>query len=138
MNTPYDFTESAALLEKLFGLTRDGKIEWQRNNLVSRTSEIMTTCRTTLDKDLDALIWSNDKAAGFRLSEKPDEALYIPEISAISGRDLLSISINHDHSAEQGAIYVLLMGLLELARRSVDKIEPKIDRVKQYLDKLAV
>jgi len=138
MNTPYDFTESAALLEKLFGLTRDGKIEWQRNNLVSRTSEIMTTCRTTLDKDLDALIWSNDKAAGFRLSEKPDEASYIPEISAISGRDLLSISINHDHGAEQGAVYVLLMGLLELARRSVDKVEPKIDRAKQYLDKLAV
>jgi hypothetical protein len=56
----------------------------------------------------------------------------------IPGRDLVAISIDHDHHTEQGAIYVLLMGLLELARRSVDKVEPKIDRVKLYLEKLAV
>jgi hypothetical protein len=56
----------------------------------------------------------------------------------IPGRDLVAISIDHDHDAKQGAIYVLLVALLELARRSVDKVEPKIDRVKQYLEKLAV
>jgi hypothetical protein len=50
----------------------------------------------------------------------------------------VAISIDHENGPSQGEIYVNLISLLELVRRSVDKVEPKLDRVKQYLDKLAV
>jgi hypothetical protein len=46
--------------------------------------------------------------------------------------------VDHEEGPTLGETYINLMALLELARRSVDKVEPKIDRVKQYLDKLAV
>jgi len=55
-----------------------------------------------------------------------------------SGRDLVAISIDHENGPTHGEIYVNLISLVELARRSVDKVEPKIERVKQYLEKLAV
>ena len=75
---------------------------------------------------------------GVIYTSNPDVPFVPAQPPPISERDLVSISIDHDHGAAQGAIYVMLMALLELARRSEDKIEPKIDRVKQYLDKLAV
>jgi hypothetical protein len=53
-------------------------------------------------------------------------------------RDLISIAISHVGGPTRGEIYVNLVSLIELARRASDKVEPKIDRVKQYLDKLAV
>lgn len=138
MNSPYDMSESENLIAKLFELTRDGKIRWTGTNAVPRTGMVTQQFFAGLDNDVETSIWTNNKASGFRVMEKstPDPSVIM--MPSISGRDLVAISIDHDHDAEQGPLYVLLMALLELARRSVDKVEPKIDRVKEYLDKLAV
>jgi hypothetical protein len=138
MNSPYEMSESEKLIEKLFELTRDGKIKWNYANAVPRIGEITQQFFTTLDDDLDASIWTNNKGAGFHVTEKNTQEPAVTMMPSISSRTLVAISIDHDHGAEQGATYVLLMALLELARRSVDKVEPKIDRVKHYLEKLAV
>jgi hypothetical protein len=131
-------SESENLIDKLFQLTRDGKIVWTYATGVPRTGTITQQFFVSLDNDVEASIWTNSKSAGFRLIEKKDQNPAVIAMPGIPGRDLVAISIDHDHDAKQGAIYVLLVALLELARRSVDKVEPKIDRVKQYLEKLAV
>jgi hypothetical protein len=138
MNSPYDMSESEYLIDKLFQLTRDGKIKWNYVSAVPRTGTITQQYFVGLDNDAEASIWTNGKSAGFRVAEKNAQDPAVVMMPNIPGRDLVAISIDHDHHTEQGAIYVLLMGLLELARRSVDKVEPKIDRVKLYLEKLAV
>jgi len=147
MNTAYDLKESSLLIEKLLRLTHANKIEWDDNHIFSQP--VIARFQTILDGELLAQIWSSNKAAGFRLVEKSKAPGYggalgsnVPVESApfliSSDRDLVAISINHESGAAQGEIYVNLMSLLELARISIDKVEPKIDRVKQYLDKLAV
>jgi hypothetical protein len=167
MNTSYDLTESRILIDKLIRLTRDSKIEWAQRRSASFPK--MARFHTTInqvpgaspfspDEDLEALVWSTDKAAGFRLFETTVEPsapsqpssstgrLYVQSkdrvvyggLADVSERDLVAVSIDHENGPSHGGVYVSLMSLLELARRSVDKVEPKIDRVKQYLDKLAV
>lgn len=138
MNSPYDISESKVLIDKLFQLTRDGKIKWNYASAVPRTGVITQQFFVGLDDDMEASIWTSNKSAGFRVAEKNAQDPAAAMMPSIPGRDLVAISIDHDHDAELGSIYVLLMALLELARRSVDKVEPKIDRVKQYLEKLAV
>lgn len=158
MNTTYDLNESEILIAKLLGLTRDGKIEWTQDKLrVSIIDESTIRYRAELEGILEVVIWSSSKAAGFRLIEKlaqsseapsspgtPGILGRIPQMpvirgsSSISERDLIAISIDHEEGPSRGELYVNLMSLLELARRFADKIEPKVDRVKQYLDKLAV
>jgi hypothetical protein len=157
MNTPYDFTESAVLIAKLVELTREGKINWSQKTLGIFPGT--TRFHTTIDGDLEAAVWSTDKEIGFRIFEKNPPAgntsqrweggdpmgnppLNVQAHSAplplATGRDLLAISIERAGGAMRSEVYIPLMGLLELARRSSDKIEPKIERVKQYLEKLAV
>ncbi|MGH9604232.1 MAG: hypothetical protein ACRD3N_00895 [Terracidiphilus sp.] len=149
MNTAYDMTESATLITKLLRLTRDNKIEWTQKTSIGLPE--MGQYQTTIDGDLRSLVWSTNKAAGFRLSEKvpvppvPARADVVVgvlgSIAKMAGppeRDLIAISIDHDDGSSRGELYVNLMSLLELARRSADKIEPKIERLKEYLDKLAV
>jgi hypothetical protein len=153
MNTTYDMTESAILIAKLLRLTRDNKIEWVQKRSFGFPE--MAQYQTAIDGELEALVWSTNKEAGFRIFEKgpeprlvpPRERLItynadVPFVSSspllISERDLVGVSFDHENGAAQGEIYVNLISLLELARRSSDKIEPKIDRVKQYLDQLAV
>jgi len=153
MNTIYDMTESAILIAKLLRLTRDNKIEWAQKKSFGFPE--MGQFQTTIDGDLEALVWSTNKEAGFRIFEKespprlspPLGGFYtsnpdVPFVSApllpIPERDLVAISFDHENGAAQGEIYVNLISLLEVARRSSDKVEPKIDRVKQYLDQLAV
>jgi hypothetical protein len=186
MNTSYDMTESSILISKLIRLTRLGKVEWSQKRSASFPE--MVRFQTTInqvpgaspfspDEDWEALIWSTDKEAGFRIFEKEshpgttsrrwtaeeggdpfgnppmnvpaDSASFAPkgpvtqQLEAIrdqytSGRDLVAISIDHENGPTHGEIYVNLISLVELARRSVDKVEPKIERVKQYLEKLAV
>jgi hypothetical protein len=138
MNTGYDFAESAVLISKLVGLTRDGKIEWRERKagLVRELGPTTTRYNSTLDADSEALVWSSDRSAGFRLYEKALESTGV--FTTTTERDLISISVDHEEGPSRGEVYVNLIALLELARRSADKIEPKIERVKQYLDKLAV
>ncbi len=138
MNTAYDLTESAVLIAKLVALTREGKIEWFQHSLslIQFGSDVTTRYQTPLDGELNALIWLSSKSAGFRLFEMTGEAA--ESRMARSERDLLAISLDHEDGSSRGEIYINLMSLLELARRSADKIEPKVDRIKQYLDKLAV
>jgi hypothetical protein len=161
MNTPYDFDEAGALIARLLQLTRGARIEWSQDQWASLVSgPVLLRFRTPLGEDSEALIWSSDSAVGFRLIETavgpaspPQSAsvprsgrLYVPTknrasfggLPDISERDLVAISIDHENGPSQGEIYVNLISLLELVRRSVDKVEPKLDRVKQYLDKLAV
>lgn len=141
MNTAYDLTESAVLIKKLVALTRERRVEWTEQNLRSLGSmEVTSRYQTTLEGDLSVLVWLSSKSAGFRLLERPAPAPH-PASLAIelpSERDLLAVSLDHEDGPARGEIYINLMSLLELARRSADKIEPKVDRVKQYLDKLAV
>jgi hypothetical protein len=157
MNTPYDLTESSILIAKLLQLTRDGKIEWAEKR--SAVLPEMARFQTTIDEDLEALVWSTNKEAGFRILEKEPvprnarrrweggDPLGNPPLNVaadseplpfISGRDLVAISVDHGIGPSRGEIYVNLISLLELARRASDKVEPKIDRIKHYLDKLAV
>jgi hypothetical protein len=157
MNTPYDVTESAILISKLVALTRDGKVEWIQD--IANPVAINTSVRyqTTMEGNLEVLVWSTSKSAGFRLFEnvvhRPEPAHFglhekgsdslasMPVgrgLPTFSERDLVAISIGHEEGPARGEVYINLMSLLELARRSADKIEPKVDRVKQYLDKLAV
>lgn len=157
MNTAYDVKESAVLVAKLVGVTRDGKIEWFQRS--STALSAMARFQTALDGDLHAEIWSTDAEVGFRILEAEPQLETIghrreggarfgsPLLNLladstqpllVSGRDLIAISISHEEGPSRGELYVNLMSLLELARRSADKVEPKIDRVKQYLDKLAV
>jgi hypothetical protein len=157
VNTAYDLTESAVLITKLVALTREGKVEWTEKNLRSLGSiEVTSRYQTTLDGDLNALVWLSSKSAGFRLVENVIEPnanaqsippigplssaklQTVPSLRMISERDLLAVHFDHEDGPARGEIYINLMSLLELARRSSDKIEPKVDRVKQYLDKLAV
>lgn len=138
MNSTYDVAESKDLIDKLFQLTRDGKIKWNYADFAPRTGAITQQFFVGLDNDVEACIWTNSKSAGFRVAEKNAQDPGLIRMPVIPGRDLVAISIDHDHDAEHGAVYVLLMALLELVRRSVDKVEPKINRVKQYLEKLAV
>jgi hypothetical protein len=151
VNTQYDIKESSILIEKLLPLSRDGKIKWQEDSSAD-AGLVLTRFQTTIDKDLLVQVWSSNKEAGFRLSEKGrgrwrGQPLGNPPLNVradsepdlySAGRDLLVISITHELGAAQGEIYTNLMSLLELARIASDKVEPKIDRVKQYLDKLAV
>ena len=149
MNTAYDLTESSILIAKLLRLTRDAKIEWAERRAFGLPE--MRRYQATIDGDLEALVWSTNKEAGFRIFEKvpeprleppyssnPDVPLLLPRILPIPERDLVAISIDHENGPTRGEIYVNLISLLELARRSSDKIEPKVDRIKEYLDKLAV
>jgi len=157
MNTPYDMTESSLLIAKLVNLTRDGKIAWAQKR--SAVLPEMVRFQTTSDEDLEALVWSTNKEAGFRILEKEPvpasarrsweggDPLGNPPLNVaadstslplISGRDLVAISVDHENGSTRGEIYINLISLLELARRASDKVEPKIDRVKQYLEKLAV
>jgi hypothetical protein len=149
MNTAYDMKESSILITKLLPLTRDGKISWAEKRSFGVPD--MGQYQTAIDGDLEALVWSTSKEAGFRIFEKgpeplleplyssnPDVPLLLPRIQSISERDLVAISMEHENGPAQGEIYVNLISLFELARRSSDKIEPKIERVKQYLEKLAV
>ena len=151
MNTAYDQKESSVLIDKLLQLTRAKKIDWGQNSILS--TPVIARFQTILDGELVAQIWSSNKEAGFRLTEKAPQATYsgplgkdLP-LESLSGnqpfllsadRDLIAISVSHESGAAQGEIYSNLMSLLELARLSVDKVEPKVDRVKQFLDKLAV
>jgi hypothetical protein len=156
MNTSYDITESSILIAKLIRLTRDAKIEWEQRK--SAAFPGMIRYQTPIDEDSEALVWSTSKEAGFRIFEKVPPSplarsswnapfglnppMNVPADSApllhIAERDLVAITFDHINGPSQGESYVNLMILLELARRSSDKIEPKIDRVKQFLDKLAV
>ncbi|HEV2132742.1 MAG TPA: hypothetical protein VGR47_00630 [Terracidiphilus sp.] len=153
MNTTYDMTESSILISKLLGLTRGNKIDWAERRS-SFGIPNMKQYHTTIDRDLEALVWSSNKEAGFRIFEKGSGPQLIPPSSGRSSnpdvpfdsaprmsmpeRDLVSISIDHENGSTQGEIYINLISLLELARRSSDKIEPKVDRIKEFLDKLAV
>jgi hypothetical protein len=138
MNTAYDLAESAVLIGKLVDLTRDGKIEWNavRPGLVKELGPATTRYGSTLEGPSEVLVWSTERSAGFRVYEKATESTGV--FTTTSERDLISISMDHEDGPGRGQVYVNLMALLELARRSADKIEPKIERVKQYLDKLAV
>jgi hypothetical protein len=152
MNSPYDWTESAVVITKLVGLTRDGKIEWTPKR--SPVMPEMVRFQTSLDEESEAVIWSTGKEAGFRIFEsgangagllrswESGDPMGNPPLNVQANpmlpRDLISIAINHASGPARGEIYVNLMSLVELARRTSDKVEPKIDRVKQYLDKLAV
>lgn len=155
MNTPYDLKESALLIAKLVALTRDGKVDWREQKLVAHElGPVTTRYFSGLEGNSEALVWSTDKSVGFKVFEKVSGALLtLPSWGRISNpdvpfdsaprmsvpeRDLVSISIDHEDGPSRGELYVNLMSLLELARRSSDKIEPKIERVKEYLDKLAV
>jgi hypothetical protein len=148
MNTNYDLKESSVLIEKLLQLTRANKIEWNQSPALGGLG--IARFQTTLeDGALLVQIWSSNKESGFRLAEKASQGTYggllgkdfsveaVPFLMS-PDRDLVAISLSHEAGAAQGESYVNLMSLLELARRSADKIEPKIDRVKQLLDKLAV
>lgn len=142
MNTSYDMTESPILIDKLIRLTRDSKIEWTHQDSSARR-ETLDVYRTPLAGDVEAVIWVSGRQAGFRLSEKKVESnafSKLPAARILGGgdRDILSIMVDHEEGPTLGETYINLMALLELARRSVDKVEPKIDRVKQYLDQLAV
>lgn len=136
MNSAYDLKESADLISKLLVLTRDGKVEWRKESLLVKTIVPVTTrFLAPLDGDSEAQVWLTSTSAGFKLAEKTREpGIFV----TVTERDLISISIDHEDGPSSGQIYIDLMSLLELARRSADKIEPKIDRVKQFLDKLAV
>lgn len=141
MNSPYDFSESAALIAKLVALTRDGKVAWDERKIIGN---IATRYISALEGNSKALVWSNDKMVGFRVFEDIEELgrkvspSILPLISPlISERDLISVSIDHENGPFSGELYVNLMSLFELARRSADKIEPKIERVKEYLDRLS-
>jgi hypothetical protein len=150
MNSPYDLTESAVLIAKLVGLTRDGKIEWIPKR--SRVMPEMIRFQTSLDEELEVVVWSTAKEAGFRIFEsgaagilrswESGDPMGNPPMNVqadtMPQRDLISIAISHVGGPTRGEIYVNLVSLIELARRASDKVEPKIDRVKQYLDKLAV
>ena len=138
MNTAYDLAESAVLIDKLVALTRDGKVEWSemRPGMVKEIGPATTRFGSTLEGASEVLVWSTEKSAGFRVYEKSIESTGV--FTTTSERDLVSISIDHEDGPARGEVYVNLMALLELARRSANKIEPKIERVKQYLDKLAV
>jgi hypothetical protein len=160
MNTEYDFKESSVLVAKLVTLTRNSKVEWTLHDSgVLTFGDSLTRYSTPLEGDLEAQVWTSNKSAGFRLFEKahlvlsppnfglPVKGIPPPPRTSDSGstgqrrtteRDLLAISIDHEEGPAKGEIYVDLIALLELARRSADKIEPKVDRIKQYLDKLAV
>ena len=136
MNTAYDLAESAILVSKLLALTRNGKVEWLKGSQrSSKVDEVITRFHTKLEDDLEASVWSTTKSAGFRVFEKSTET---GVLTFTLERDLISVTLDHDEGASRGEVYVNLISLLELARRSADKVEPKIDRVKQYLDKLAV
>lgn len=137
MNTAYDLNESSELIERLITLTRDGKVEWSKENLLAKTFDPPTTkFMASLEGNSEAQVWMTSKSAGFRLIEKGQS--YLASIVTTADRDLISISLDHEDGPSRGQIYINLMSLLELARRAADKIEPKIERVKQYLDKLAV
>lgn len=137
MNSSYEMSEATDLIEKLFQLTRNGKIQWSMINTAPRPAFVTRQYFTPLEGMLEASIWENNRAAGFRLFERRGEEKDTV-MPAIAERDLVAISIEHDHDASLGPIYTMLMALLELARRAEDKVEPKVDRAKQYLDKLAV
>lgn len=136
MNTPYEISESSNLIEKLLNLTRDGKIEWTTLQIVPRAGEMTRQYFTPLEGSLEVSVWENHRAAGFRLIDKSIQEPAMRVIAVVPERDLLSISIDHEHDADLGPLYTMLMALLVLARRTIDKVEPKIDQVKQYLDKL--
>lgn len=137
MNSAYDLKESSELMERLIGLTRSGKIEWQKEKLlVKELGPATTRFLTSLDGDSEAMVWSTATSVGFRVFERFNEST--GPFTTVGMRDLVSISIDREDGPSRGEVYVNLMALLELARRSSDKVEPKIDRVKQYLDKLAV
>jgi hypothetical protein len=144
--------ESAILIAKLLPLSRDGRIKWEDDSS-DLTGSWMSRFQTTIDNDLLVSVWSTNEEAGFRVSEKGrprwkgGDPLGNPPLNVgadsrtplfNSGRDLVAISLSHELGSAQGDIYPSLMSLLELARIACDKVEPKIDRVKQYLDKLAV
>lgn len=139
MNTAYDLAESAVLIGKLVDLTRDGKVEWSevKPGMAKELGLATTRYISTLEGASETLlVWSTERSAGFRVYEKSIESTRV--FTTTSERDLISISIDHEDGPARGEVYVNLMALLELARRSANKIEPKIERVKQYLDKLAV
>ncbi len=165
MNTSYDMDQSTDLIAQLIRLTRESKIEWLQKG--SAAFPEMARYQTTINGDSEAQVWSTNKQAGFKIFEKRPEpesdSLLIGKQASyaaagvdiasgspllmmaaaasllrISERDLVAISIDHEKGPAKGEIYVNLMSLLELARRSADKIEPKVERLKQYLEKLAV
>jgi hypothetical protein len=152
MNNPYDFHESAALITKLVDLTRNGKIEWSQGLKPLISFDEIDRYYAIVEGNLEVQVWVSKKAAGFRLIERareqsespvpplmPSPRNFIPlGLPNITERELIAISLSHEEGPSRGQIYIKLMALLELARRSVDKVEPKVDRVKQYLDKLAV
>jgi hypothetical protein len=152
VNTPYDVNESSILIAKLLPLSRDSKIRWLED-ASTQAGLGLVRYQTAIDEDLLVQIWLSNREVGFRLSEKGrgrwrggdslgNPPLNVPATSTpdfySAGRELLAVSISHELGAAQGEIYPNLMSLLELARVSWDKVEPKVDRVKQYLDKLAV
>jgi|GEM_PF-2232958 len=145
MNTPYERSESRTLINKLFELTKSGKIQWSNIPLSllfglaenPRMAVGTKQYATPLEDRLEASVWINNRAAGFRLIEKEVFSLIgQPSSEGIPECELLSIMIEHEHDPELGPDYVALMGLIELARRATDKVEPKVDRAKQYLDRL--
>jgi hypothetical protein len=144
MNTPYEFSESRNLIERLFDLTKSGKIQWSNTPLSllfgleanPRMEAGTTQYATPLEDMLEASVWINRRAAGFRLIEREVFLIGHPSLGKAPERELLSIMIAHEHDPQLGPDYVALMGLIELARRAADKVEPKVDRAKQYLDKL--
>src|SRR5580658_4441714 len=115
MNTAYDFTESADLIQRLVGLTNDGRAPWDPHGTAPQLADdVIARYQIRVDGDLEALIWSSGTGVGFTLFEvllEPGTAVHfdVPQggmdppgnletgrgFHTISQRDIVAISIEN-------------------------------------------
>jgi hypothetical protein len=144
MNSRVALAEAAKLISKLIDRTQEGKIAWS----ASPKRNSLSALETPLDGNLKATVWMTNGQAGFRLSKSQVEAAgdleFEDQTELIEGREsaLLSISLGeefrrHYDFPEEADIYIQLVELHELARRSAYKMDAQFENIYDYLDRLA-
>lgn len=144
MNSRVALEDAEKLIVKLTDRTREGKIVWTESSRHRNVNAL----ETSLEAPLKAIVWVTNREAGFRVSETKDEIVEAVE-EIFEGQSLptpgqekrlLSISVSskggYDYPEEE-RIYIKLIDLHELARRSAYKIDAQFENINDYLDRLA-
>lgn len=132
MNSPFAMKELSEVVQKLYDRSLEQKITWEESlNIFSPGRDgVVEALETDLGSDLAAVIEVTEAKIFLFLSPKENSTRLL-EI----GFDRKPPRFGFD-SREEELTFQRLVSLHELARRSAFRIDEKVERVKEFLDRL--
>jgi hypothetical protein len=132
MNSPFAIKELSEIVGKLYDRSLEGKIIWEESLTIFSPSRdgVIEALDTDLGSGLQAVIEVTDSKVFFFLTPTENSTRLL-EIEF----DRKPPRFGFDSRMEE-ATYQRLVSLHELARRSAFHIDERVERVKDFLDKL--